>query len=258
MATFLFDEIIFGPIKSRRLGNSLGINLLPEDVKYCTYDCIYCECGWTYSEKFKNIKMHSALEVKVALENKLKTLLTDGNYPDNITFAGNGEPTAHPEFSQIIEDTILLKNTYFPKAKISVLSNATQLHKEKIRLALEKTDHTILKLDAADNELFQLINRPQKNFSLEKLIENLKAFSGRLIIQTMFLRGEIEGKNFDNTTPDQLQKWIELLQQIKPYKIMIYSIDRDTPAQKLIKCSAEELNNIVILLKNSGFDVASY
>lgn len=258
MATFLFDKIIFGPIKSRRLGISLGINLLPTDLKFCTFDCIYCECGWTFKDQFNKIKLHSKEEIHTALENELKKMNSENKALDNITFAGNGEPTTHPDFSIIIDETIASRNKYFPKAKISVLSNATQLHKNNIVETLKKVDQNILKLDTVDNDLFNLINRPQGNLTVEKVIHNLKKFEGNLIIQTMFLRGEIDGIHFDNSKMEYVKEWIKVLVEINPKNVMIYPIDRDTPAKNLEKISKDELTLIADLVKNAGINVQVY
>jgi wyosine [tRNA(Phe)-imidazoG37] synthetase (radical SAM superfamily) len=257
MATFLFNDIIFGPVKSRRLGVSLGVNLLPEDYKYCTYDCLYCECGWTIDQKTK-LKLHSRNEIKNALEQQLQQMLSEKNTPDNITFAGNGEPTIHPEFSGIIDDTIELRDRYFPNAQISVLSNATQIHKNNVVAALNKVDQNILKLDSAIDDTYQLLNRPKAKLDVKTLVERLQIFKGNLIIQTLFIRGEYKGQQFDNTTDIEVSKWLELLLKIQPKSVMIYPIARDTPHSKLEKIDASTLNIIGDKVRAKGFDVQVY
>ena len=256
MTTFLFDKIIFGPVKSRRLGVSLGINLLPNDSKYCTYDCVYCECGWTY--KNHKAKLHPREEVYKALDKTLQQMLEDGNPPDNITFAGNGEPTVHPDFAGIIDDTIELRDKYFPEAQISVLSNATQVHKESVMQALKKVDQNILKLDAASDRLLRIINRPTGKLDTRTIVERLKKFEGNLIIQTMFIRGSYEGEDFNNTTADEVAAWLDLLKEINPKKIMIYPIERGTPTDSLEKISKEKLEKIANQARAIGFKVAVY
>ncbi|RLD66865.1 MAG: radical SAM protein [Bacteroidetes bacterium] len=256
MSTFLFDKIIFGPVRSRRLGVSLGINLLPNDSKYCTYDCVYCECGWTY--KNHKAKLHPRKEVYNALDNMLQKMLADGNPPDNITFAGNGEPTVHPDFEGIIEDTILLRDKYFPKAMISVLSNATQVHKASVMRALNKVDQNILKLDTANDDLFQVINRPTGKIDTRTIVERLKIFNGNLTIQTMFIRGSYQGQEFDNTTFEEVEKWIELLREIKPKNVMIYPIERGTPTSDLLKIPLKELEAIAERVRAIGLEVLVY
>lgn len=255
MPVFLFDEIIFGPVKSRRLGVSLGINLLPLDYKYCNFDCIYCECGRTYKDKFKGKRFHEREEVKKKLEEVLVEMKKENNSPDVITFAGNGEPTIHPDFEGVINDTIETRNKYFPKARIAVLSNATLLHKKDVFKALNKVDDNILKLDSASNETINLLNNPPANFTVEKLVENLKSFKGNLIIQTMFIAGTYKGKSVDNTSDAEVTSWIKLLNKINPKKVMIYTIDRDTPSKGLRKVSAEKLYSISDKVKAAGFEV---
>ncbi len=256
MSTFLFDKIIFGPVKSRRLGVSLGINLLPNNSKYCTYDCVYCECGWTY--KNHKARLHARNEVYKALDLKLQQMLAEGNPPDNITFAGNGEPTVHPDFAGIIDDTIELRDKYFPEAQISVLSNATQVHKESVMEALKKVDQNILKLDAASDRLLRIINRPTGKLDTRTIVERLKKFEGKLIIQTMFIRGSYQGENFDNTTDNEVRDWLELIKEINPKKIMIYPIERGTPTNDLEKISKEKLEEIAKQARAIGFEVTVY
>jgi len=256
MATFLFDKIIFGPVKSRRLGVSLGINLLPNDSKYCTYDCVYCECGWTF--KNHKVKLHTQAEVYKALDIMLQQMLEDNNPPDNITFAGNGEPTVHPNFSAIIDDTIELRDKYFPNAQISVLSNATQVHKEEVMQALKKVDQNILKLDTANDRLLGIINRPTGKLDTRTIVDRLKKFEGDLSIQTMFIRGTYNGEDFDNTTPNEVAAWLKLLQEIKPKNVMIYPIERDTPTSGLIKIPKEELDIIGEQVRNIGIETFVY
>jgi wyosine [tRNA(Phe)-imidazoG37] synthetase (radical SAM superfamily) len=247
MATFLFDRIVFGPIKSRRLGSSLGINLLPNESKLCNFNCIYCECGWNSKEAKKSF--HPRDEVKQHLKEKLDELKKFHNLPDVITFAGNGEPTMHPEFAGIIDDTIELRNAVSPKTKIAVLSNATLISRPNVFEALKKVDQNILKLDSAFEATVNLINNPQGSYSTKKLVDKLKEFEGRLIIQTMFLKGTYNGLVVDNTTEVEVSAWLELLLQIKPNELMIYTIARDTPAKDLEKVEVDELNAIAARAK---------
>lgn len=255
MSTFLFDDIVFGPIKSRRLGISLGINLLPTDYKLCTFDCIYCECG--LSEKGKSGKIPSVADFKKSLQNKLEKLKSEGVTPDVFTFAGNGEPTIHPDFSEIVDFTILKRNEFFPNAKISVLSNSTMLHKPSVVDALKRVDNNILKLDSAIDETVRVMDAPnQKSFSVKNTIKMLQQFDGNLIIQTMFLRGTVNGSEIDNTTNIEIEAWINALKIIKPKQVMIYSIDRDTPVQTLLKIDNEEMERIAQKARTAGFCVS--
>lgn len=242
MATFLFEHIVFGPIKSRRLGSSLGINLLPTESKLCNFDCIYCECGWNMSGGKKTF--HSRDDVRESLRHRLGELKKFHDLPDVITFAGNGEPTMHPEFDGIIDDTIALRNELSPKTKIAVLSNATLIGHDKVFNALKKVEQNILKLDSAFESTVLLINRPNGTYSTQKVVERLMEFKGSVTIQTMFVRGTFEGQKVDNTVKEEIDAWLNLLAQIKPKEVMIYTIDRDTPAPDLEKVPAEELHAI--------------
>jgi wyosine [tRNA(Phe)-imidazoG37] synthetase (radical SAM superfamily) len=242
--TFLFDKIIFGPVQSRRLGTSLGINLLPEDSKYCNFDCIYCECGWTPEKWDGKVSFHSKDEVYSALDEKLSEMHQSNQNLDVITFAGNGEPTLHPDFAEIIDFTIELRNKYFPKAEIAVLSNATRLHKAAVFEALMKIDQNIQKIDSPFGQTIQRINQPKGHYELAEVVEHLKRFKGKVIIQSMFIEGAFKGESIDNTSDEQILAWQKLVEEIKPQMVMIYTIARDTPAEMLQKVSIEKLNAI--------------
>lgn len=251
----LFDQIIFGPIRSRRLGLSLGVNLLPVDAKICSFDCIYCECG--FNTTMKESPIPTRQQVYDTLETKLSEMIAANEIPDVITFAGNGEPTLHPEFEGIIDDTIALRNRFCPTAKVSVLSNSTKTHKPHIFRSLLKVDNNILKFDSAIDATIQAMDQPVgKLITVQWLIEQLKKFEGKLIIQTMFLRGESKGKKIDNTTDEEVDAWIRALQEIRPQQVMIYTIDRETPTAGLQKISIDEMNRIASRVKNAGFDVS--
>ena len=249
--TSLYDNIIFGPIRSRRLGLSLGVNLLPIESKLCSFDCIYCECGWNDEHPGKR-RFNAREDVRNMLEETLQRMVADGTPPDVITFAGNGEPTMHPDFENIIEDTIALRDKHCPEAKVSVLSNATQIHREDVRRALLRVDNNILKLDSAFDETVQLVNKPQGAYTVARTVELLKAFEGNLILQTMFLRGEYAGKRVDNTTEEEVSAWLKLVEEIKPKQVMVYSLDRDTPCQTLEKVEKEELREIAARVEALG------
>ncbi|KAA6349178.1 hypothetical protein EZS27_003380 [termite gut metagenome] len=258
MSTTLFPSVIFGPVHSRRLGLSLGINLLPPDGKLCSFDCIYCECGYNTDRRTAS-PPPTREEVHAALENKLKEMLISNTIPDVLTFAGNGEPTCHPHFSEIISDTLLLRDTYFPNTKISVLSNATFIHHPKVFTALNKVDNNILKLDTINETYIQTVNRPASNYSLSETIELLKAFDGKCIIQTMFLKGNYMNKDLNNTTDDYVLPWLETVRAIAPRQVMIYTIARETPNRDLYKASHEELDRILAMLIETGISAtASY
>jgi wyosine [tRNA(Phe)-imidazoG37] synthetase (radical SAM superfamily) len=244
MSGILFDEIIFGPVKSRRFGVSLGINLLPLDLKLCSYDCIYCECGLTGHEKAKKPELYKKEQILTALENRFKGLKGSHLQPDSITFAGNGEPTLHPDFGLIMDGVIELRNAFFPEAKVTVLSNATMLNRYHVREALLKADNNVLKLDAGTDEVFQVINRPLSHITINEIVDRLVEFQGDLTIQTLFLRGNVNGVAIDNTIDAEVEAWLGHLKRIDPKLVMLYPIDRLTPFATLEKISPSELENI--------------
>lgn len=244
MACFLFDDIVFGPVKSRRFGVSLGVNLLPLDMKFCTFNCVYCECGLTHPAQDKKAKLNNTESIINSLENRFRELKNSGLKPDNITFAGNGEPTLHPGFPAIIDNTIRLRDEIFQQAEITVLSNATRLHIPAVRDALLKIDNNVLKLDAGTQETFELINRPASPVKLADIVSRLASFGGKVVIQTLFLRGVINGVSIDNTIESEISPWLGYVEKIRPSRVMIYPIERSTPEQGIEKISKEELLDI--------------
>lgn len=255
MSTILFHEIVFGPIHSRRLGASLGMNLLPYDGKLCSFDCIYCECGYNKDFKTKT-KLPDRENVKAALEDKLIRLQKENAKIDVITFAGNGEPTLHPQFAGIIDDTIELRNRFFPEAKISVLSNAMHVSKQSVFEALQKVDNNILKLDSAILSTVQLLDRPNSpSYTIEKQIDLFKKFEGNFILQTMFVRGSHNGKIVDNTTQEEVDTWLKVVEETHPKEVMIYTIDRETPEKNLEKVSLDKLKEIAKRVEDLGIRV---
>lgn len=240
----LFNSTIFGPIHSRRLGTSLGINLSPNDGKVCSFDCVYCEAGYNSQGK-GTTGFPSREKVKEQLEAKLREMKSKGENLDVITFSGNGEPTLHPDFPEILDDVISLRNEYYPNAKVSVLTNSTKIFTPKVAEALRKADNNILKLDSAIEKTMQLIDAPSSpSFTVKKVVEGLKQFGDSGIIQTMILRGEHNGKKIDNTTDEEIEALIKAYKEINPREIMIYSLDRSTPEEKLIKVEKPELEEI--------------
>ncbi len=252
MATFLFEDIIFGPVKSRRLGVSLGVNLLPVNKKICTFDCIYCECGFNNQNTDIKTQMPSKEEVLINLKSVLEDMKAKKTAPNVITFAGNGEPTIHKDFEEIIDGTIALRDAYFPEARIAVLSNATLINRPSVFRALNKIDDNILKLDSGIEESINLLDQPVSKYSIKETIENLKKFEGNLIIQTMFVKGNYNNKPIDNTTTEDIESWLDLLKSIAPKQVMIYTIERDTPVDGLQKVSIEKLKEIAQLVENLG------
>lgn len=250
MSVFLFDELIFGPVRSRRLGLSLGVNLLPAHRKVCTFNCIYCECGWTKNRSSLRSSLPTLNEFERELKLKLTELRGTPLQPDSITFAGNGEPTMHPDFTQIVDLTLHLRDRMLPKAVVSVLSNGSNLHRPEIASALRKVDNNILKLDGGNEAIIRAINMPLKAFKLDDYIGRLSEFNGNLILQTLFLRGWHKGVYIDNTTPDQVHDWLEKVQKIHPRYVMVYTIERDTALEGLTKVPTEELETIAGLLRS--------
>lgn len=251
MPTFLRHKIVFGPIRSRRLGNSLGINLLPESGKICNFDCIYCECGWNKDGKSID-GFPSEGEVLHAMEVAFKEIAINKTPVDTITFSGNGEPTLHPSFPAIIDSVIELRNKYIPKAVISVLSNSTTIDKTDIRESLMKIDNPILKIDSADEKTLKLVNGALTSYSLESIIKNIKLFKGNFILQTMFLKGEYNGQEIDLSSPELVELWQKMVFEIKPRLVMLYTIDRDTPAKNLEKVNAIRMKEICAPLIEAG------
>ena len=247
----LFDSIVYGPIHSRRLGVSLGMNLMPTTAKLCTFDCVYCECGW--NQPVSHPVLPTRQQVREALMGQLSTLTTQ---PDVITFSGNGEPTLHPDFLGIIQDTCALRNQYAPNAKISVLSNSTQLGRSDVVEALKLCDNRILKLDSAIDTTMQLIDKPvNPNLTVEQIAQWLSLFDGDFTLQTCFLRGEYNGQIIDNTTPEELSAWYAMVKRLHPKQVMIYVIDRATPLQTLSKVPQHEMQAIAAPLREQGIDV---
>ncbi|MBQ8154024.1 MAG: radical SAM protein [Prevotella sp.] len=260
MSTIIYPSPIFGPVHSRRLGISLGINLLPADGKVCSFDCIYCECGFNEDHR-PSLPLPTRQEVTNALEKKLQTMRAEGQLPDVLTFAGNGEPTCHPHFAEIIDDTIALRNQYCPKAKVCVLSNSTMIHRQQVHDALMKVDDNILKLDTVDPIYINKVDHPNGTYDVNTIIERMKAFHGHIIIQTMFMRGVasppaplqaergeknvgVKPESVDNTGEEYVGPWLEVVKAIKPQQVMVYTIDRETPAHGLEKASREQLDAI--------------
>ncbi len=247
----LFNEIAYGPIHSRRLGTSLGVELMPLEHKLCTFNCVYCECGW--NEPVHHPQLPTREQVRAALEARLK----EGLDLDVITFSGNGEPTLHPDFLGIIQDTCALRDQYCPKAKVSVLSNSTQLGRPDVVQALRLCDNRILKLDAGTDAMMRQIDLPvNENLTVAQIIEWLQQFDGDFTLQTCFLRGRHNGVILDNTSTFELSSWYAAVEKLHPKQIMIYVIDRKTPEENLSKISRKEMETIAAPLIAKGYNVS--
>ena len=247
----LFDSIVYGPIRSRRLGVSLGVNLMPTDAKLCSFDCVYCECGW--NQPVLHPQLPTRQQVREALNSQLSTL---NSQLDVITFSGNGEPTMHPDFLGIIQDTCALRDQYCPNAKVSVLSNSTQLGRVEVVQALKLCDNRILKLDSAMDATMRLIDKPvNPHLTVAQVMEWLQQFDGDFTLQTCFLRGDYHGQVIDNTTPEELAAWYQAVEILHPKQVMIYVIDRATPLKTLEKIPAQKMEQIAVPLREKGIDV---
>lgn len=253
MSTVIYPSPIFGPVHSRRLGVSLGINLLPSDGKWCSFDCIYCECGLNAQHR-ATLPLPTRQEVRVALRTQLQKMQDEGLLPDVLTFAGNGEPTMHPQFPEIVDDVRELRDEFCPKAKVSVLSNSTQIMKQGVFDALLRVDNNMLKLDTVDTEYINNVDQPQGRYDVGELISRMKEFGGRCIIQTMFMSGTAHGESVDNTGDRYVGPWLEAVREIAPQKVMIYTIDRETPTQGLEKAKPEVLDSIAEKVRALGLD----
>ena len=244
------ETLVFGPIHSRRLGSSLGINLLPEKGKLCNFDCIYCECGWNADGRGDH-RLPTAAELRDALRSKLTACRDEGTPIDSITFSGDGEPTLNPDFPEMISDTLALRDELFPAAKVSVLSNATRLGVPAVMEALKKVDNPILKIDGGSTAHVRRINRPAFAYDLDTVVENLRGFGGDFVLQTMFLRCP----EFDSTEPDNVERWRRIVRDLRPREVMVYTVDRETPLKGIAKVSPEEMAEIVRPLREEGFQI---
>lgn len=245
-----FDDIVFGPIFSRRLGSSLGVNLLPSKGKLCNFDCVYCECGWN-KDGAGDRTFPSLTDIESALETKMSALAAEGGKVDSITFSGNGEPTMHPDFPEVIDITLRLRDRFFPDAKVSVLSNATLIGRKAVADALMRVDNPILKLDASTDELVRKINKPVGTYRVDEVVGNMKLFQGRFVLQTMFLKSP----DFNTAEPEALARWMDIVREVRPREIMVYTIDRETPDKSLEKYTVDEMRELVRPLIEEGYDI---
>jgi wyosine [tRNA(Phe)-imidazoG37] synthetase (radical SAM superfamily) len=256
--SILFKDIVFGPVRSRRFGVSLGINLLPFGFKYCNFNCLYCECGWTGVKSESKLKLFSRDAIRTALDERCSELRRQGLHPENLTFAGNGEPTIHPDFPGIVDDTITIRERYFPTARVTILSNASLIHKPAIRQAMEKVDNNVLKLDCGTEAMFRFMNRPLGTITLDKITAQLKSFSGNVIIQSLFVRGEYNGTVVDNTVEPEIMAWLQRIGDIRPAMVMVYTIDRQPPVNTLLKVPLPELESIAAKVEALGIPTKVY
>ena len=245
-----FDDIVFGPIFSRRLGSSLGVNILPSKGKLCNFDCVYCECGWN-KDGVADRRFPTFKEIVTAFEDKMSSLSAEGTKVDSITFSGNGAPTMHPDFPKIVDAVLDCRDRFFPQAKVSVLSNAFLVGRPSVADALKRVDNPILKIDASSDALGSQINKPVGHYCLDDIVKALKEFDGNFILQTMFLKSP----DFDTAAPQSLQRWMEIVRELRPREIMVYTIDRETPDKSLSKYTVEEMTALVQPLLDEGYKI---
>lgn len=257
MSTIIYPSPIFGPVTSRRLGRSLGVNLLPEDGKICNFDCIYCECGLNAEHRAKK-PMPTREHIARELELRLQRMREAGQPLDALTYSGNGEPTSHPDFLDIVKDTIALRDKYYPQARVCLLTNATRLGKDHIFEAVQLLDKACLKLDTVDAQYIELVDRPTGHYDVQEVLERMQALGGRCIVQTMFMKGQFEGKSVDNTTDEYVEPWVQAVCKIRPEGVDIYTIDRETPVAGLIKATRAELEAIADKVRAHGIHVDCY
>ncbi len=254
----LFNEIVVGPIHSRRLGCSLGVNVLPTQKKYCSFNCVYCECGWNEIDTRIKVPFNDRLVIKNELEKYCKN--TDKKELakiDSITFSGNGEPTLHPEILQIVQDVISLRNIYIPQSKVTILTNSTQLSREDVSKALHLIDNPLLKIDAGTEKMYKLISQPV-NCSFEEIKLNILNFGPNCIIQTMLLRGELDGQTIDNLSEEEFSNYLDFIKKVNPKQVMFYSLDRIPPAKHLIKVDKAEMEKYADKLRALNIKTTTY
>lgn len=257
MSTVIYPGPVFGPVKSRRLGRSLGVNLLPADGKLCSFDCIYCECGLNEAHRPK-LKMPTREQVREALEERLSAMRQAGEPPEAITYSGNGEPTSHPDFLDIVKDTCALRDEYCPEAKVCLLTNATHLDRADVSEAVGLIDRPCLKLDTVDPEYIRRIDRPNVRYDVDEVIQRMKRFGGACIVQTIFMQGTHAGRSVDNTTEQYVGPWLKAIAEIHPAGVDIYTLARDTPVSGLRKAPPEVLERIAERVEALGISAHWY
>lgn len=231
-------SIIYGPVKSRRLVKSLGINLLPTNRKICSFNCNYCQYGLTQQVNGSETSMDLFPGLAEVI-NALTLGLEEHPDVDFVTFSGNGEPTLHPNFAKIVDGVNnVVKTNILSNAKVALLTNGSTLVNKKTMEAISKIDRVYIKLDAPNEPLFRKINKPALSIDFNRMIESMKEVSN-LRLQTMLMEGVVT-----NCDPKSLEDYYNLIAYLQPEEVHIYTIDRPTPVEGLLKVSPEKLNMI--------------
>jgi wyosine [tRNA(Phe)-imidazoG37] synthetase (radical SAM superfamily) len=242
MLLALQKNIVYGPVNSRRLGRSLGINILPAGKKICTFNCLYCQYGWTDYDMVKNVQKEDFPGTEMIISSVEEALAGLGEPPAYLTFSGNGEATIHPDFPEIVDGLIKLRNRTAPGSKTAILSNSTLADNENVRKALAKLDARIMKLDAGSQAVFASYNDPMDDIILDSITDALMLLKD-VTIQSLFTGGLLG--NYSQSTVDD---WIAKIKKIKPVSVQIYTLDRGTPSLSISRLDTADLNKIKLLL----------
>lgn len=252
MTIKLQNNIIYGPVKSRRLGSSLGINILSPEKKICNFNCVYCQYGWTNinsNDLSDTSSFISTADVLISVEKALFALSPSPNY---ITLSGNGEATLHPDFDNIVEGVLILRDEFAPESKTAILSNSMGVMDQKIRNSLSKLDERIMKLDCGDEHLFKIYNRPVLPTKLDSIVLGLSLLDN-VTIQTLFTVGE-----HGNSNEKQVDNWIDKLKVISPIDVQIYTLDRGYPSNKIYPVAFDWLHELEVKLNGAGIKSKAY
>jgi wyosine [tRNA(Phe)-imidazoG37] synthetase (radical SAM superfamily) len=247
----LKEGIIYGPVNSRRLGRSVGINLLPVRGKVCSFDCIYCQYGHT---RVKTLDpgpegFPTFGEVILAAETALKSAPDF----DSFTFSGNGEPTLHPQWPEIVEAVRQLRDRHRPGVRLSLLSNSSTAVRPQVQATLLRLDAPIMKLDAGDDVTLAAINRPVNGIRVKSILDGLAGVPG-LIIQSVMLEGVVT-----NSAGNAFENWLGALAMLRPLQVQVYSTDRPVPVAGVERVRPERLQEIAARAADqTGLDVRAY
>jgi wyosine [tRNA(Phe)-imidazoG37] synthetase (radical SAM superfamily) len=245
-------DVIYGPVSSRRLGRSLGINLLPPGRKLCTFDCAYCQYG--SADAVSANQEHQGFPSVGTVLRKVAEAVRRQRAPlDYLTFSGNGEPTLHPDFPEIVSGLLRLRDEMCPQARLAILSNSSRMHRPEIRQAVERLDDPIMKLDAGDPQTLSLLSRPSAAVTFEKLVEGLAGMP-RLIIQTMIIAGEVQ-----NVEGEAHEAWLAAVARLSPEMVQLYSAERPVAESGVRRVPKERLEELARQAQErTGIPVKAY